>query len=87
MPGWCFLIGFLVPFAWWYAAFARAERGYYGGGVWSREVESQWEGVRTDVHRDDGRIDAYTWRFRCRLMAVVSIVVYVPVIVLAAVFA
>ncbi|CUA67614.1 Mucin-2 [Rhizoctonia solani] len=87
IQGWCFLVGFLVPFVWWYAAFARAERGYYGGGIWSREVESQWEGVRTDVHRDDGRIDAHTWRFRCRLMAVVSIVVYVPVIVLAAVFA
>ncbi|KAJ1303172.1 hypothetical protein OPQ81_011371 [Rhizoctonia solani] len=87
MQGWCFLVGFLVPFVWWYAAFARAERGYYGGGVWSREVESQWEGVRTDVHRDDGRIDAHTWRFRCRLMAAVSIVVYIPVIVLAAVFA
>ncbi|CAE6426516.1 unnamed protein product [Rhizoctonia solani] len=87
LQGWCFLVGFLVPFVWWYAAFARAERGYFGGGIWRRDVESQWEGVRTDVHRDDGRIDAHTWRFRCRLMAVVSIVVYVPVIVLAAVFA
>ncbi|KAG8687328.1 hypothetical protein FRC11_007424 [Ceratobasidium sp. 423] len=87
MQGWCFLVGFFIPFVWWYASFVRAERGYYGGGIWSRDVESQWEGVRTDVHRDDGRIDAHAWRFRCRLMSAVSIVVYVPVIVLAAVFA
>ncbi|CAE6431936.1 unnamed protein product [Rhizoctonia solani] len=87
LQGWCFLVGFFIPFVWWYAAFARAEKGYYGGGVWARDVESQWEGVRTDVHRADDRIDAHTWRFRCRLMSVVSIVVYVPVIVLAAVFA
>ncbi|EUC63256.1 hypothetical protein RSOL_487300 [Rhizoctonia solani AG-3 Rhs1AP] len=56
VQGWCFLVGFLVPFVWWYAAFARAERGYFGGGVWRKDVESQWEGVRTDVHRDDGRV-------------------------------
>ncbi|KAH7337153.1 hypothetical protein B0J17DRAFT_455794 [Rhizoctonia solani] len=87
LQGWCFLVGFFIPFVWWYAAFARAEKGYYGGGIWARDVESQWEGVRTDVHRADDRIDAHTWRFRCRLMTAVSIVVYVPVIVLAAVFA
>ncbi|CCO31120.1 hypothetical protein BN14_05154 [Rhizoctonia solani AG-1 IB] len=87
LQGWCFLVGFILPFAWWYAAFTRAEKGYYGGGVWSQDVETQWEGVRTDVHRDDGHIDAHTWRFRCRLMTALSIVIYVPVIVLAAVFA
>ncbi|KAF8688098.1 hypothetical protein RHS03_09794, partial [Rhizoctonia solani] len=87
LQGWCFLVGFVIPFVWWYAAFSRAEKGYYGGGIWSRDVETQWEGVRTDIHRDDGRIDAHTWRFRCRLMTVLSIVIYVPVIVLAAVFA
>ncbi|CAE6373539.1 unnamed protein product [Rhizoctonia solani] len=87
IQGWCFLVGFIFPFAWWYAAFARAEKGYYGGGIWSRDVETQWEGVRTDVHREDGRIDAHTWRFRCRLMTALSIVIYIPVIVLAAVFA
>ncbi|QRV92258.1 hypothetical protein RhiJN_20276 [Ceratobasidium sp. AG-Ba] len=87
--GWCFIFGFILPFLWWYASFARAERGYYGGGVWSRDVEAQWEGVKTrkSDYRDDGRIDAHTWRFRCRLMAVASLVIYVPVIVLAAVFA
>ncbi|CAE6466954.1 unnamed protein product [Rhizoctonia solani] len=66
MQGWCFLVGFFIPFVWWYAAFARAERGYYGGGVWSREVESQWEGVRTDVHRDDGRTDLLRFSQTCR---------------------
>ncbi|KAG9087789.1 hypothetical protein FRC07_012742 [Ceratobasidium sp. 392] len=89
LQGWCFVFGFFMPFIWWYAAFARAERGYYGGGVWSRDVETQWEGVKTRKtdHRDSGRVDAHTWRFRCRLMAVFSLVIYVPVIVLAAVFA
>ncbi|GAB1520603.1 hypothetical protein RhiTH_003683 [Rhizoctonia solani] len=56
LQGWCFLVGFVIPFVWWYAAFSRAEKGYYGGGIWSRDVETQWEGVRTDIHRDDGRI-------------------------------
>lgn len=105
LQGWCFILGFFMPLIWWYAAFSRAERGYYGGGVWSRDVEAQWEGVKT-TDRDDGRIgqsyhirirgdrinfepvsDAHTWRFRCRLMAAFSLVIYVPVIVLAAVFA
>ncbi|KAF8600251.1 hypothetical protein BDV93DRAFT_559569 [Ceratobasidium sp. AG-I] len=86
LQGWCFILGFFMPFIWWYAAFSRAERGYYGGGVWSRDLETQWEGVKT-ANRDNGRIDAHTWRFRCRLMAAFSLVIYVPVIVLAAVFA
>ncbi|KAG8707583.1 hypothetical protein FRC09_001743 [Ceratobasidium sp. 395] len=89
LQGWCFVFGFFIPFVWWYAAFTRAERGYYGGGVWSRDVETQWEGVKTRKtdYRDRGRVDAHTWRFRCRLAAVCSLVIYIPVIVLAAVFA
>ncbi|KAG8736886.1 hypothetical protein FRC10_008779 [Ceratobasidium sp. 414] len=72
LQGWCFVLGFFMPFIWWYAAFSRAERGYYGGGVWSRDVEAQWEGVKTRKRddRDNGRV-----------------VIYIPVIVLAAVFA
>ncbi|KAG9088296.1 hypothetical protein FS749_002265 [Ceratobasidium sp. UAMH 11750] len=89
LQGWCFVFGFFMPFIWWYAAFSRAERGYYGGGVWSRDVEAQWEGVKTRKRddKDGGRVDAHTWRFRCRLMAGFSLVIYIPVIVLAAVFA
>lgn len=61
LQGWCFVFGFFMPLLWWYAAFARAERGYYGGGVWSRDVEAQWEGVKTKKrdYRDAKRVGEY----------------------------
>jgi len=47
------------------------------------------EDLEKAVTLDDPQVehDARSWRFRCRIMSAVSIVTYVPFIVLIAIFA
>ncbi|KAL0960956.1 hypothetical protein HGRIS_005956 [Hohenbuehelia grisea] len=75
---WMFFIGFILFPLWWFAAFWRIPRTRHVGG---NEVEKA-------VTLDDPQVefDAKSWRFRCRVMAFVSLFTYVPFIVLLAVF-
>ncbi|KAJ7868732.1 hypothetical protein B0H14DRAFT_2728684 [Mycena olivaceomarginata] len=71
---WLFFTGFVLFPLWWVAAFGR--RG-----------DEKGKG-RAQVVLDDPQVefDARSWRRRCRIMAGVSLVTYVPFIVLLAVF-
>lgn len=74
---WFFFGGFVLFPLWWAAACAPVPQAAAGPG-------EKWEGqVGDDVQRE---YDARTWRTRCRVMAGVSVVTYVPFIVLVAVF-
>ncbi|KAJ6569639.1 hypothetical protein B0H19DRAFT_1257256 [Mycena capillaripes] len=76
LHAWLFFLGFVLFPVWWAAAFLRVLR--------TRRV-----GKETQVVLDDPQLefDARTWRKRCRIMAAVSLLTYVPFIVLVAVFA
>ncbi|KAJ7081568.1 hypothetical protein B0H15DRAFT_786298 [Mycena belliarum] len=92
---WFFFGGFVLFPLWWAAACAPVPQAAAGPG-------EKWEGqVGDDVQREYGVsvsriagdgvadgcwLDARTWRTRCRVMAGVSVVTYVPFIVLVAVF-
>ncbi|KAF8442823.1 hypothetical protein L210DRAFT_3396948 [Boletus edulis BED1] len=80
IQAWCFFFGFLLFPVWWIAGLLlRVPKTRIAGDV----------DAEKGVTIDDPQIeyDAKTWRFRCRVMAVVSLFTYVPFIVLAAVFA
>ncbi|KAF8213657.1 hypothetical protein K438DRAFT_1957022 [Mycena galopus ATCC 62051] len=76
LHAWLFFLGFVLFPVWWAAAFLRVLR--------TRRV-----GKESQVVLDDPQLefDARTWRKRCRIMAAVSLVTYIPFIVLVAVFA
>jgi hypothetical protein len=76
LHAWLFFLGFVLFPVWWAAAFLRVLR--------TRRV-----GKEAQVVLDDPQLefDARTWRKRCRIMAAVSLVTYIPFIVLVAVFA
>jgi len=77
---WLFFVGFLVFPLWWIAGFLlpipRTRK------VGESEVEK-------GVVLDDPQVefDAKSWRTRCRVVSVVSLVTYIPFIVLVAIFA
>ncbi|KAG9315703.1 hypothetical protein JVU11DRAFT_3350 [Chiua virens] len=80
IQAWCFFIGFLLFPVWWIAAlFLRVPTTRIAGDV----------DAEKGVAIDDPQIehDAKSWRFRCRVMAVVSFFTYIPFIVLVAIFA
>ncbi|OCH90416.1 hypothetical protein OBBRIDRAFT_730807 [Obba rivulosa] len=76
---WCFFVGFVLFPAWWIAAFLRTPRTREVGGTDTEKA----------VTLDDPQVehDARTWRFRCRVMSVISVFTYIPFIVLVAIFA
>ncbi|KAJ7022013.1 hypothetical protein C8F04DRAFT_971953 [Mycena alexandri] len=78
LHAWLFFVGFVLFPIWWGSSFIRVLRTRRVG----KEREAQ-------VVLDDPQLefDARTWRNRCRIMAVVSLVTYVPFIILVAVFA
>ncbi|KAJ6574006.1 hypothetical protein DFH09DRAFT_1151660 [Mycena vulgaris] len=78
LHAWLFFLGFLLFPVWWAAAFIRVLRTRRVG---KGKADSQ-------VVLDDPQLefDARTWRTRCRIMAAVSCVTYVPFIILIAVF-
>lgn len=76
---WAFFVGFVLFPVWWGAAVWRIpETRRLSGGDQEKAV---WV--------DDPQIeqDAKSWRFRCRVMSAVSLVTYIPFIVLVAIFA
>ncbi|EPQ54819.1 hypothetical protein GLOTRDRAFT_77581 [Gloeophyllum trabeum ATCC 11539] len=78
LHAWFFFIGFVLFPLWWVTSFLPIPRTREVGGTDTEKA----------VTLDDPQIehDARTWRFRCRIMAVVSLFTYVPFIVLIAVF-
>ena len=76
---WFFFLGFVLFPLWWIASVWRVqETRRLSGGDQEKAV---WV--------DDPQVeqDAKAWRFRCRVMSAVSLVTYIPFIVLVAVFA
>jgi hypothetical protein len=77
---WLFFLGFIVFPVWWIAAFLKIRR--------TRRIEGGHDGQKSVV-LDDPQVehDAKSWRKRCRVMGAVSLVTYIPFIVLVAIFA
>lgn len=73
---WFFYLAFVLFPLWWIASFWRIPQ--------TRQM-----GDDEKVAIDDPQIehDARTWRFRCRIMSVVSLLTYIPFIILVAIFA
>ncbi|KAJ7748506.1 hypothetical protein DFH07DRAFT_888867 [Mycena maculata] len=78
LHAWLFFLGFVLFPVWWVASFLRVLRTRRLG---KGNADAQ-------VVLDDPQLefDARTWRTRCRIMAAVSLLTYVPFIVLVAVF-
>ena len=76
---WCFFIGFILFPLWWIAAFLPVPQ--------TRTVGDS--SVEKAVTIDDPQIehDAKRWRLRCRVMSVLSVLTYIPFIVLVVIFA
>ncbi|KAI0793020.1 hypothetical protein BC629DRAFT_1287207 [Irpex lacteus] len=76
---WLFYISFILFPLWWVAALLPIPRTRHVGGSDTEKA----------VPLDDPQIehDARSWRFRCRIMAGISFLTYIPFIVLVAVFA
>ncbi|KAF9221550.1 hypothetical protein BS17DRAFT_252813 [Gyrodon lividus] len=78
LQAWCFFLGFILFPVWWMA------------GLFLRIPKTRVVGdadVEKAVTIDDPQIehDAKSWRFRCRVMAVVSLFTYIPFIILIAI--
>ncbi|KAF5372269.1 hypothetical protein D9757_009647 [Collybiopsis confluens] len=78
---WLFFIGFIIFPLWWLASFLKIPR--------TRRIEGGGHDGQKSVVLDDPQVehDAKSWRNRCRFMGAVSLVTYVPFIVLVAIFA
>ncbi|KAI0320945.1 hypothetical protein OF83DRAFT_1205868 [Amylostereum chailletii] len=79
VQAWLFYVAFVLFPLWWVASVWRTPRTREVGGTDTEKA----------VTLDDPQIefDAKSWRFRCRVMAVVSLFTYIPFIVLVAIFA
>lgn len=73
---WCFFLGFILFPVWWIAA------------LFLRTPHTRVVGDEKGVSLDDPQIehDAKAWRFRCRVMSVVSLLTYIPFIILVVFF-
>jgi len=76
---WFFFIGFILFPLWWIASFVPIPRTRRVGGTDTEKA----------VTLDDPQVehDAKSWRLRCRIMGGISIITYIPFIVLVAIFA
>lgn len=75
---WIFFIGFILFPLWWIASILPVPRTrHFGSGSDAEKLPL-----------DDPQVehDAYTWRRRCRWMAGVSLITYIPFVVLIAIF-
>ncbi|KAF9533297.1 hypothetical protein CPB83DRAFT_758454 [Crepidotus variabilis] len=79
LHAWFFFVGFVLFPLWWVAAIVAVPRTRRLGGT----------DAEKGVILDDPQVehDANSWRFRCRIMAGVSIFTYIPFIVLVAIYA
>lgn len=73
---WCFFVGFALFPVWWVAA------------LFLRTPRTRVVGDEKGVSLDDPQIehDAKAWRFRCRVMSIVSLFTYIPFIILVVFF-
>ncbi|KAJ7640130.1 hypothetical protein B0H17DRAFT_1106065 [Mycena rosella] len=78
LHAWLFFLGFVLFPVWWAAAFLRV--------LQTRRVGKGKADAQVVLDDPQLEFDARTWRTRCRIMAAVSLVTYVPFIVLVAVF-
>ncbi|KAJ7726510.1 hypothetical protein B0H16DRAFT_1592458 [Mycena metata] len=80
LHAWLFFVGFVLFPVWWVASLCVPTPR-------TRRLDAEEKG-RAQVWLDDPQVefDANSWRKRCRIMAGVSLVTYVPFIVLLAVF-
>lgn len=76
---WLFFAGFVLPLLWWFAAVWKIPETRQVGGT---DVEKA-----VDVDDPQVEHDARSWRFRCRIVSLISLFTYIPFIVLVAVFA
>ncbi|KAJ3893780.1 hypothetical protein GG344DRAFT_87003 [Lentinula edodes] len=76
---WLFFLGFIIFPVWWIAAFLKIPK--------TRSIEGGHDGQKS-VILDDPQVehDARSWRKRCRIMSAVSLVTYIPFIILVAIF-
>ncbi|KAK7469333.1 hypothetical protein VKT23_003814 [Stygiomarasmius scandens] len=81
LHAWLFFAGFIIFPLWWIA-------GFLVGIPKTRRIEPGQGGEKAVV-LDDPQVehDAKSWRFRCRVMALVSLITYVPFVILVAIFA
>ena len=98
---WFFFLGFIIFPVWWLASVWRIPQTRSVGGsevekavtLDDPQVEHgqlSWSVYFPPLKGDclfPSPIDARTWRFRCRIMAGVSLITYIPFIVLVAIFA
>ncbi|KAF7324060.1 hypothetical protein MKEN_00628400 [Mycena kentingensis (nom. inval.)] len=85
---WLFFLGFVVFPLWWVAAFVGVPTTRRLATGTDAEKNGGAAAGHGQVVLDDPQVefDARTWRKRCRIMAAVSLVTYIPFIVLLAVF-
>ncbi|KAJ7480129.1 hypothetical protein B0H11DRAFT_2233683 [Mycena galericulata] len=79
LHAWLFFLGFLLFPVWWAASFLRVLR--------TRRLGKSTDDAQVVLDDPQLEFDARTWRTRCRIMAAVSLITYVPFVVLVAVFA
>jgi hypothetical protein len=79
LHAWLFFIGFLLFPLWWIASVTGIPK--------TRRLDAGE--LEKGVILDDPQVeyDAKSWRFRCRVMAVISFFTYIPFVVLVAIFA
>jgi len=85
LQAWLFLAGFLFPPCWWAALVIPVRRGGKGKGPETGVTDKSTSGLWLDASQYDEEL-ARMWRTRCLIAAIVTIVVYVPIIVCAVVF-
>jgi predicted ferric reductase len=94
---WAFFIGFVLFPLWWLASLWRIpstrrlggeERGEKAMMVDDPQIEHGAFALSFLISKASltCNVDAKTWRWRCRVMAVISIFTYVPFIILVAIF-
>ncbi|TRM62107.1 hypothetical protein BD626DRAFT_67375 [Schizophyllum amplum] len=100
LNAWLFFVGFVLFPVWWVGGFAASTRSVPSElrvEVDAEQLVGDLESAsRVGVSSKRGSVlladaqaehDARSWRLRCRIMAAVSLVTYVPFIVLVAIFA
>lgn len=103
IQAWFFFIGFILFPLWYLASLSPVPRTRRLGGDGRlvdeeldtrnvRDIEKSGgggDGGGSTVWLDDPQVecDARRWRFRCRVMAGVSVLTYIPFIILVAIFA
>ncbi|KAF8648774.1 hypothetical protein AX16_006181 [Volvariella volvacea WC 439] len=91
LHAWLFFVGFLLFPIWWVASFLkiRKTRRLDSGVSGAQSGNGAGQAEKGTMLLDDPQLehDAHSWRTRCRVMAGVSLVTYIPFIILIAIFA